>query len=124
MIKTTMISIKSAKVGDWLLMKPYGGNFCLVGVIIKQTDDSYALMYLPECGTFPYKTHCNTIGELLDYLNGKFEFVEKASVALPISINTFQDVAFEENSKERQEVIRRIVKGLEKDESLAIKNKG
>lgn len=124
MIKTTMISIKSAKVGDWLLMKPYGSDFCLVGVIIQQTDDSYALMYLPECDAFPYKTHCNTIGELLDHLNGKFEFVEKANVALPISINTFQDVAFEENSKERQEVIRRIVKGQEKDESVAIKNKG
>lgn len=123
MIKLNSTSIKTANVGDWLVVKPYGSYIAFAGVVIQQTDCSYAFMYLPECNTFPWGRKCSSVKELIKELNFKFEFVEKANVDLPITIHTFQDVSLEDNRKERQKVIRKIVERLEKDESLATKNK-
>lgn len=123
MIKLNSTSIKTANVGDWLVVKPYGSYIAFAGVVIQQTDCSYAFMYLSECNTFPWGRKCSSVKELIKELNFKFEFVEKANVDLPITIHTFQDVSLEDNRKERQKVIRKIVERLEKDESLATKNK-
>ncbi|ART99194.1 hypothetical protein [Lactobacillus gasseri] len=121
MIKLNSTSIKNADVGDWLVVKPYGSYVAFAGVVIQQTDCSYAFMYLPECHTFPWGGKCNSVEKLIKELNFKFEFVEKANVDLPITIHTFQDVSLEDNRKERQKVIRKIVEGLEKDEGLVKK---
>ena len=123
-----MINIKhkssdNIHVGDWIVAKPYGSYIAFAGIIIRQTNDTYAFLYLPECSTFPYKTRCKSIHDLLKYLNGKFEFIEKANVDLPITINTFQDVSFDENKNERKKIINKIVKDMEKDESMATENK-
>lgn len=69
MIKLNSTSIKNADVGDWLVVKPYGSYVAFAGVVIQQTDCSYAFMYLPECHTFPWGGKCNSVEKLIKELN-------------------------------------------------------
>lgn len=108
------------KPGDILVCTTFSSYVSLAGVVIKQTDDSWAWAVLPEFNCFPYSRHLRTSNELLEALKGKFKYVDKADYDLPIHIQTLQDVSFEEKAIERQKIIENIFKDLSKE--IAEKN--
>lgn len=52
-----MLKIKNTNpdVGDCLVVKNYGTYVTHLGLIIQQTDKSYAFMFLPSCVSYPYE---------------------------------------------------------------------